>query len=90
MISLTGIQHLIVFSGSRQNKSLGWPDVMIPERLRNAHWSGYEKAIELGVTKHSGKSMLTKATHQSDSAVYVEMSFAVVTDSGLGTQGLLQ
>lgn len=62
-------------------------DVMLPERLRSAHWSGYNKAMELGVTKHSGKPMLTKSLHQSGQAVYVEMSFAVVSDPGLGTLG---
>jgi len=62
-------------------------DFMIPERLRSAHWSGYEKAMALGATKHSGKPMLTKAIHQSGIAVYVEMSFAVVIDPTLGMQG---
>lgn len=62
-------------------------DVMIPERLRAPHWAGYRKAMELGLTKHSGKPMLTKALHQSGGTVYVEMSFAVVTDPEVGTLG---
>lgn len=62
-------------------------DVMIPERLRSAHWSGYNKAIELGVTKHSGQPMLTKALHGSGSTIYVEMSFSVITDPELGPIG---
>jgi PAS domain S-box-containing protein len=62
-------------------------DIMIPERLRAAHWLGYQTAMDLGETKHSGKPMLTKALHKSGGMVYVEMSFAVVTDPELGTCG---
>lgn len=62
-------------------------DIMIPERLRVTHWLGYRTAMELGRTKHSGQPMLTKAVHQSGATVYVEMSFAVVTDPELGTFG---
>jgi PAS domain S-box-containing protein len=62
-------------------------DVMIPERLRGPHWNGYRTAMDLGRTKHSGQPMLTKALHQSGEMVYVEMTFAVVTDPELGTLG---
>lgn len=62
-------------------------DVMIPERLRDAHWIGYNNAMKLGVTKHSGMSMLTKSLHKSGSTVYVEMSFSVVTDADRATIG---
>lgn len=62
-------------------------DVMIPERLRHAHWVGYRKAMNLGSTKHSGKPMLTKSLHQSGSTIYVEMSFSVITDPEHGTIG---
>jgi PAS domain S-box-containing protein len=62
-------------------------DVMIPEHLRVPHWAGYRTAMDLGKTKHSGKPMLTKALHQSGGTVYVEMSFAVITDPELGTLG---
>ena len=34
-------------------------DVIIPERLRNAHWQGYRKATETGVMKYAG----TRADH---------------------------
>lgn len=61
--------------------------LLIPERLRQAHWVGYRKAMELGSTKHSGKPMLTKSLHQSGSTVYVEMSFSVITDLEHGTIG---
>ena len=62
-------------------------DVMIPERLRPAHWAGYRAAMESGGTKHSGKPTLTKALHRSGTTVYVEMGFAVVSDPAQGSLG---
>ena len=62
-------------------------DVMIPERLRAAHWAGYRAAMAAGGTRHSGKPMLTKSLHRSGMAVYVEMSFAVVTDANHQSMG---
>ena len=62
-------------------------DIMIPERLRAAHWAGYDKAMASGTTVHSGRAMLTKALRPSGEAVYVEMSFAVVDDPASGRRG---
>lgn len=55
-------------------------DIMIPEKLRAPHWAGFKAAMDHGKTKHSGRPMVTKALHASGTTVYVEMSFAVVTD----------
>jgi len=62
-------------------------DVMIPERLRAAHWAGYRAAIKQGMTKHSGRATFTKALHQSGDSVYVEMSFSIICDHEHGTVG---
>jgi PAS domain S-box-containing protein len=55
-------------------------DIMIPEKLRAPHWAGFKAAMTHGRTKHSGRPMVTKALHASGETVYVEMSFAVITD----------
>lgn len=57
-------------------------DLIIPERLREAHWAGFNRAIAAGATRHGRRAMLTRACDSAGAAVYVEMSFAVVTDSG--------
>lgn len=55
-------------------------DLIIPERLREAHWRGYNAAIERGATAGGRQARLTRGTHrEADRALYVEMSFAVVT-----------
>ena len=55
-------------------------DVIIPEHLRKAHWSGFRRAIETGVTRLDGRPTITRALHKSGQRLYVEMSFAVVRD----------
>lgn len=57
-------------------------DLIIPERLREAHWRGYHAAVERGATTGGRRARLTRGTHRDpDRRLYVEMSFAVVTDT---------
>ena len=56
-------------------------DLIIPERLRAAHWRGFEAAMASGATRLHGHPTVTRAEHKSGSKLYVEMSFAVVTDT---------
>ena len=53
-------------------------DVIIPERLRDAHWAGFRRAVESGVTRLDGRPTITRGLHKSGQRLYVEMSFAVV------------
>lgn len=56
-------------------------DLMVPERLRAAHWAGFDAAIASGVTRHSGKAMTTRSLHKDGRRLYVEMSFGLVRDA---------
>ena len=55
-------------------------DIIIPEKLRKAHWDGYEKAIARGDTISGRGSRITRATHKTGQTLYVDMSFALVRD----------
>ncbi|HEX2829199.1 MAG TPA: PAS domain S-box protein [Burkholderiales bacterium] len=55
-------------------------DVIIPERLRDAHWRGFRTAIETGREKYAGKVLTTRAVHKNGSKLYVDLSFALVRD----------
>ena len=55
-------------------------DLIIPERLRRAHWEGFNKAVDTGVTKYSGKAMTTRSMHKNGSKLYVDLSFGLVKD----------
>lgn len=56
-------------------------DLIIPERLRAPHWEGYDRAIARGVAQHYGESRITRALTDRGETIYVDMSFAVISDS---------
>ena len=62
-------------------------DIIIPERLRAAHWRGFDAAMASGKTRLHGRPTLTRAEHKDGSKLYVEMSFAVVVDANGKTLG---
>ena len=55
-------------------------DLIIPERLREAHWAGFYRAMATGATKHAGRATVTRSLTHTRGTIYVEMSFAVVAD----------
>lgn len=55
-------------------------NLIIPERLRAAHWAGFDRAMASGATRLSGKPTLTRALRKDGARLYVEMTFAVVKD----------
>jgi PAS domain S-box-containing protein len=55
-------------------------DLIIPERLRPAHWAGFDRAMASGATRLSGKPTLTRALRKDGAKLYVQMTFAVVKD----------
>jgi len=64
-------------------------DVIIPERLRRAHWDGYRRAMDSGATKHGGRVLATRSMHKNGSKLYVDLSFAVVKDPSGAVIGAL-
>ena len=55
-------------------------DLIIPEHLRDAHWSGFNRAMASGTTRLAGLATITRSLTRSKGTIYVEMSFAVVSD----------
>ena len=53
-------------------------DLIIPEKLRKAHWDGFNKAIVRGGTLPGRTSMITRSLHKNGEQIYVDMSFAMV------------
>ena len=56
-------------------------DIIVPERLREPHWRGFEAAMSSGTLKLSGRPTLTRAVHKDGSRLYIEMSFALVKNA---------
>lgn len=59
-------------------------ELIVPDHLRPAHWRGFDAAMEKGVLKLSGRPTLTRAAPRSRARLYVELSFALVTDPASG------
>ena len=55
-------------------------DVIIPERLRRAHWDAYGRSLETGQTKHTGAVLTTRSMHKDGRKLYVDLSFGLVKD----------
>jgi PAS domain S-box-containing protein len=68
-----------VLFGFTAEESLGQSlDLIIPEHLRAAHWTGFDAAMTKGALKLHGRPTLTRALHKSGRRLYVEMTFAIV------------
>lgn len=66
-------------------------DLIIPERLRAAHWAGFDRAMQTGALRLAGRATLTRGVHKTGRRLYVEMSFAIVRSEGgeiLGSVGV--
>lgn len=64
-------------------------DIIIPERFREAHWRGFERAIAERVTKYVGRSLPTRSMRSDGKAIYVELSFAIVLGQNGSVVGCL-
>ena len=56
-------------------------DIIVPERLREPHWRGFDAAMASGTLKLSGRPTLTRAQHKDGRRLYIEMSFALVKEA---------
>ena len=56
-------------------------DLIVPERFREAHWTGYRRALAAGETQYSGQALPTRSARKDGSTVYVELTFAIIRDS---------
>jgi PAS domain S-box-containing protein len=83
------LQGVIHFWNGGAEKVFGWStaeavgqslDLIIPERMRKAHWEGFDQAIARGGVKPGRTSMITRSLHKSEEFIYVDMSFEMVRD----------
>ncbi len=53
-------------------------DIIVPEQFRNAHWTGYDRALDAGVTKYAGQALTTRANNKAGETIYVDLGFAII------------
>lgn len=63
-------------------------DLIVPDRLRQAHTSGFRRAVATGHTKYGGKVMTTRSTHKSGAKIYVDLSFTLLRDDNGKVMGV--
>src|SRR5687767_6144062 len=64
-------------------------DILIPERLRAAHWRGFEAALNTRSTKYAGRVLTTRSMHKDGRTLYVDLSFALIEDNNGNVLGAL-
>jgi PAS domain S-box-containing protein len=76
--------------GHAREEAVGQPlDLIVPERFREAHWSGYHRAIGDGDTKYRGQAMPTRSVRKDGETIYVELTFAIIHDANGQVVGAL-
>lgn len=68
--------------GWRAEEVLGQSmDLIIPERLRQRHWSGWDRVMETGVTRYaSGQLLAVPAMRKDGASLSIEFSIQLVRD----------
>jgi PAS domain S-box-containing protein len=64
-------------------------DVIIPERLRAAHWAAFRISVETGREKYSGRVLTTRSVHKDGSKLYVDLAFALIRDAAGSVTGVV-
>ena len=64
-------------------------DVIIPERLRAAHWAAFDKSLATGTTKYGGQVLTTRSMHKDGRTLYVALAFALLKDESGAVTGVL-
>jgi PAS domain S-box-containing protein len=62
-------------------------DIIIPERLREAHWEGYRNVAETGVTRYGDELLAVPGLRKDGARISLEFSIALLRDEKGGTSG---
>jgi PAS domain S-box-containing protein len=66
-------------------------DLIIPERFREQHWTGYDRALAARDTKYRGQVLTTRSMRKDGTTMYLELSFAIITgDDGASIGAMAQ
>lgn len=56
-------------------------DLIIPERLRQSHWTGMRRAIDEGCARGGNRVRTTRSLHKDGRRLYVDLSFGLIVDA---------
>lgn len=55
-------------------------DLIIPEKLREAHWTGYRKVMETGTSRYGDSMLKVPAAHRDGRRMSIEFSVTLLRD----------
>ncbi|MCK8601838.1 PAS domain-containing protein [Desulfoferrobacter suflitae] len=55
-------------------------DIIIPERLRDRHWSGYRQVMASGVTRYGEQLLAVPAMRKDGTRISIEFTIVLVRD----------
>ena len=65
--------------GHTQEEAMGRPlDLIIPERLRERHWSGYDQVMKSGETRYGSSVLRVPALHKDGRALSIAFTVALM------------
>ena len=65
--------------GFTEDEALGKSlDIIIPERLRGRHWSGYQKTMDTGVTRYGADVLRVPAIHKDGRSMSIAFTVALL------------
>ena len=68
--------------GHTEAEALGQSlDIITPERLRQRHWTGYEKSMATGTTKYGNDLLRVPAIRKDGSAISIAFTVAMLFDA---------
>jgi PAS domain S-box-containing protein len=71
-----------LFGYTKEEAVAGGLDLIIPERLRAAHWKGFRDALASASPKYAGRVLTTRSMHKDGRTLYVALAFALLKDDG--------
>jgi len=88
----------IAFWNGAAERIFGWPaaealgeslDLIIPERNRGAHWSGYEKVMGTGETRYGNDLLRVPALHRDGTRRSIAFTVALLTGADGRVGGII-
>jgi PAS domain S-box-containing protein len=69
-----------VFGFSAAEAAAAGLNAIIPAALQQAHWTAFGVAMKSGKAKTQGRAIVTRAVHKDGGRLYLELSFAVLSN----------
>ncbi len=83
----SGAEH--IFGHKAEDVIGGSLDIIVPERMQQAHNNGFNHAVSTGEMKYVNKVLTTRSMRKDGTRIYVDMSFGLVRDNDGNVLGAL-